>query len=78
MERETGIEPATSSLGSCSLPLGQRRIKELQRAERARMGHCRRQLNTILNTKPRALFFPLVRRATLVCHSVSNREHAFE
>jgi hypothetical protein len=45
------------SLGSCSLPLGQRRIKELQQAERARMGHCRRQLNTILNTKPRAPFF---------------------
>ena len=50
MERETGIEPATSSLGSCSLPLGERQINGLQRAEWGRVRHSRSQLNTILNT----------------------------
>jgi hypothetical protein len=58
MERETEIEPATSSLGSCSLPLGQRRINGLQRAEWGRVRHCGRQLNTILNTKRSRLILP--------------------
>ena len=31
MERETGIEPATSSLGSCCLDSAQRKIKHLER-----------------------------------------------
>jgi hypothetical protein len=53
MERETGIEPATSSLGSCRQPFGERRINELQRAERATVGHYGCQLNTILNTNLR-------------------------
>ncbi len=39
MERETGIEPATSSLGSRRQGLGQRRIKRLERAEWAIKGH---------------------------------------
>jgi hypothetical protein len=32
MERETGIEPATSSLGSWRQPCGQRKIKHIERA----------------------------------------------
>ena len=54
MERETAIEPATSSLGSCSLPFGQRQINGLQRAEWGRVRHCGHQLNTILNKNQRA------------------------
>jgi hypothetical protein len=38
MERETGIEPATSNLESWRQPLGQRRIGELQRAEWGTVG----------------------------------------
>ena len=33
LERETGIEPATSSLGSWRRPIGERRINHLQRVE---------------------------------------------
>ena len=50
MERETGIEPVTSSLGSYSLTLVQRKIKHLERAVWGQVRHCRRVLNTILNT----------------------------
>src|ERR1035441_4764697 len=32
LERETGIEPVTSSLGSCGQPFGPRQIKHIQRA----------------------------------------------
>jgi hypothetical protein len=51
VERETGIEPATSSLGSYSLTLAQRKIKHLERVIRGQVRHYRRVLNTILNTK---------------------------
>jgi hypothetical protein len=50
LERETGIEPVTSSLGSYGQCLGERRINELQRAKGGKMRHSGGQLNTILNT----------------------------
>jgi len=50
MERETGIEPVTSSLGSYRRPDGQQKIKQLLRALVGAMRHCWRLLNTILNT----------------------------
>ena len=53
MERETGIEPVTSSLGSCCLDFAQRKIKHLERAMQGQVRHYRRVLNTILNTSSR-------------------------
>jgi hypothetical protein len=50
MERETGIEPTASSLGSCRRVVGQRRIKHLERVMWGRKWHYRRLLNTLLNT----------------------------
>jgi hypothetical protein len=50
MERETGIEPATSSLGSCCLDSAQRKINCLEWVVYGQMRHYRRVLNTILNT----------------------------
>ena len=50
MERETGIEPATSSLGSWRQPFALRRIKHLERVAQGRMWHWRHLLNTLLNT----------------------------
>jgi hypothetical protein len=46
MERETGIEPATSSLGSYPIPCGLPRINGLEVAMRAKKGvlGCSRRL----------------------------------
>ena len=53
MERETGIEPATSSLGSCCLDSAQRKINCLEWVVYGQMRHYRRVLNTISNTSSR-------------------------
>jgi len=42
MERETGIEPATSSLGSWRQYCGQREIKHIERAIQGHEWHYRR------------------------------------
>jgi hypothetical protein len=39
LERETGIEPATSSLGSCCLTSVQRKIKHLEQAMQGQVRH---------------------------------------
>jgi hypothetical protein len=56
LERETGIEPATSSLGSPRERCGQRKINGLAWAPEGTKRHYWRQLNTVLNTTFRLAF----------------------
>ena len=58
MERETGIEPVTSSLGSYQQAFGQHKINHIERVLQGQVWHCWRVLNTILNTTLRYLFHP--------------------
>jgi len=60
MERETGIEPAISSLGSWRQAPVLRRTKHSERGIQGRMWHWRHLLNTLLSTTFLVVGLPLI------------------